>query len=524
MLYNPWIRFVLPVCLATGGGVGAADTPGVENVVLMVADGAGYNAWRATAMYEGALDGEFRAADGWVRLAAATHALRPTPEAPVSAEHLETQFPALVYDPVRAWDPRRVEGRRGPYPFHFAGYEWLITTAPDSANTITAMTGGRKTYVGGINFDGASRPIEDTLARLAHDRGKRVGVVSSVMFAHATPAAAAGAHAALRSNYCELAVEILTAPYPDVVAGCGNPDFDNNGRRLEEDEPRQYRFVGGKEIWERLNGAGSLSAGQRVCAPPDSVDEDAGQLLSAGQIEALGRWTLKQSRRDVESLQRGRTPDKLLILPEVGASRFWSGVPAAGSHFPRSKWVGGTLQQQRGSRADPRFTDPGYDPPLPGVPSLTTMTRAALNALDDGEGFFLHVEGGAVDWAMHANQAGRMVEEMIDFKRSIEAVIEWVEGHGGWDRTLLIVTADHDHMLWGPNSDRIPFDALQDMGQGRLPAYRWLSDGHSNALVPVFARGPGSGSLAEHTRGDDPFYGPYIDQTDIYTLIKAVLK
>jgi len=62
------------------------------------------------------------------------------------------------------------------------------------------------------------------------------------------------------------------------------------------------------------------------------------------------------------------------------------------------------------------------------------------------------------------------------------------------------------------------------MGQGRLPAYRWLSDGHSNALVPVFARGPGSGSLAEQTRGDDPFYGPYIDQTDIYTLIKAALK
>ena len=47
----------------------------------------------------------------------------------------------------------------------------------------------------------------------------------------------------------------------------------------------------------------------------------------------------------------------------------------------------------------------------------------ALNHLDDDpDGFFLHIEGGAVDWAMHANQMGRMIEEMTDFKNSVDAV------------------------------------------------------------------------------------------------------
>jgi len=46
------------------------------------------------------------------------------------------------------------------------------------------------------------------------------------------------------------------------------------------------------------------------------------------------------------------------------------------------------------------------------VPDLATMTKAALNVLDnDADGFAVMIEGGAVDWANHANLAGRMIEE-----------------------------------------------------------------------------------------------------------------
>jgi len=186
--------------------------------------------------------------------------------------------------------------------------------------------------------------------------------------------------------------------------------------------------------------------------------------------------------------------------------------------------VGGTLQQQRGSRADPHFTPPGYDPPIETVPSLATLTRVALNAVDDDpEGFFLLVEGGAIDWAMHENQLGRMIEETIGFKDAVRVVTDWVDARDGWDETLVVVVADHDQMLWGPSSETVPFDPLVDNGAGELPSYRWLSDTHSNLLVPLYARGVGAERFEDLADGEDPFYGRYVDHTDIHTVFEAVL-
>jgi alkaline phosphatase len=213
------------------------------------------------------------------------------------------------------------------------------------------------------------------------------------------------------------------------------------------------------------------------------------------------------------------------MVPRVGSIGFWPGRPDDeddADEYPESR--GGTLQQERGSRANPRFTDPGFDPPSAGVPDLAALTRAALNALDDhAGGFFLHVEGGAVDWAMHANQTGRMIEELIDFKAAIRAVVAWTDAADAWDETLLVVTADHDHMLWGPRANERPFDPLRDRGAGKLPGYRWLSTGHSSALVPVFARGAGVEALTRAADETDPFRGRYLDQTEIHAVLAAVL-
>jgi alkaline phosphatase len=487
----------------------------------MIADGAGFNTWNATAMYEGTVGNDFHDGPGWVKLAMSTHSLRPQREPSVSAEHGLTQFPSLVYDPAKAWDPSPEPGGEGAHPYYFAGYRWLRQTAPDSAATMSTMVTGFKTYDGSINIDGSGRPAGDTVAGMAHERGKLVGTVSSVVFAHATSAAAAGAHQQWRSAYCEIAVEMLSRPYPDLIAGCGHPEFDNNGEPAEEPQPDNYRYVGGKEIWDALTGTGKLEAGQEICVRPVEGSTQ-GIALTGEQIAALGRWSLRRSKPEIESLRQGPTPEKLLIVPQVGHVAFWSGGAPDLRHPPAR--VGGTLQQQRGSRADPRYTPPGHDPLSPGVPSLETLTRVALNALDDDEdGFFLHVEGGAVDWAMHDHQLGRMIEEMTDFKRSVAAVIEWVEAHGGWDETLLIVTADHDHLLWGPKADKIPFDPLQDNGAGRLPSYRWLAKSHSNALVPLYARGVGAERFTSLAASEDPFYGSYLDQTDVFQVMKAAL-
>ncbi len=77
----------------------------------------------------------------------------------------------------------------------------------------------------------------------------------------------------------------------------------------------------------------------------------------------------------------------------------------------------------------------------PNLPSLTGMTRAALDVLSRAsDGFVLQIEGGRVDHAAHANDAGSLLAEQVEFDNAIGAVAEFVKDR---DDTLVIITTDH---------------------------------------------------------------------------------
>ncbi|MBN1394922.1 MAG: alkaline phosphatase [Pirellulales bacterium] len=454
----------------------AASAWAAKNVVIMISDGAGFNVWAAADMYEGRLGRQVYDQPGWVKLGCTTFPLTRAR----GGNLIEGQEPQLVYSPEKAWDA----APRSEKPGDFAGYYYLKSTATDSAASGTALATGRKTYNGAINWSNDDRPMRgQTIAEIAKRKGKSVGVITSVPWSHATPAALGGAHNWHRNHYVEIAKEMLDAGHLDVIMGAGHPDFDNDGAPLPEKEKRDYNFVGGEETWKSLK-------------------------------EGKMPWKLVESKADFEALTAGPTPDKVLGTARVAA----------------------TLQEKRGSgRAaiDYKKT-PDADPPdvpfTAGVPTLSTMTKAALNCLDDNpQGFFLAIEGGAVDWACHANQPRRMIEEQADFIRSVEAVVQWIESHGGWDETLLILTADHDcGLIWGPDSKTVAFDPIQDRGPGKLPAMVYHSGGHSNSLVPLLSRGPGSDRFAELVKGLDrraanvwAFSGRYVDNTDVFKVMKS---
>jgi alkaline phosphatase len=58
----------------------------------------------------------------------------------------------------------------------------------DSAAAGTAMASGTKSKIGYLGVDPNLRPVK-TLAEMAKEQGKKVGIVSSVSIDHATPAA-----------------------------------------------------------------------------------------------------------------------------------------------------------------------------------------------------------------------------------------------------------------------------------------------------------------------------------------------
>lgn len=155
------------------------------------------------------------------------------------------------------------------------------------------------------------------------------------------------------------------------------------------------------------------------------------------------------------------------------------------------------------------------------------MTKGSLNLLSKNpNGFFLMVEGGAVDWAAHANNLPRIIEEQIDFNLAVEEAVKWVEKNSSWDETLMIVTTDHGNgLLQGPNTDQQLYADIVNQGAGALPLVRWNSDNHTRELVPVYAKGKGAEfftSVAKSEPNLGTYYKVpaesqyYVDNTDVF--------
>lgn len=81
---------------------------------------------------------------------------------------------------------------------------------------------------------------------------------------------------------------------------------------------------------------------------------------------------------------------------------------------------------------------------LPDVLTLPVITKACLEHLEktSPERFFMMVEGGNIDHAAHANDAGAVVKEIINFDQALQVAYDFYLQHP--DETLIVVTADHD--------------------------------------------------------------------------------
>lgn len=77
-------------------------------------------------------------------------------------------------------------------------------------------------------------------------------------------------------------------------------------------------------------------------------------------------------------------------------------------------------------------------------PSLAQMTEKAIDILSrNDKGYFLLVEGGRIDHALHGTNAKRALEDTIAFNDAIAKTLEKVD----LAETLIVVTADHDHVM-----------------------------------------------------------------------------
>ena len=400
-------------------------------------------------------------------------------EAPYDPQAIE---PRLGYD----WR----QGGRAPYPLDdppTAGDYFLTLPNPyatDSASAATAMVTGHKTVKGAIAWgpgtagEGQGGPLP-TLAELLRARlGFAIGIVSTVPFSHATPAALVS-HSPRRDDFPALAAQILGETRPEVVIGGGFP------------------------------------------GPSGTPD-----------YQYLSRETHAQVKADPDYLVVERQPGV-----EGGVSLLEAAQVAAGS----GRKLFGLFGGPQGSFESPLAHDLPGTPLLTRAtvenPLLRDAVLAALRVLtQDPDGFLLLAEQGDSDWANHANDFRRMIGTVWDLHEAVQTVIDYVNRPGDgmtWVNTLLLVASDHATGYTRLAIPLGPGDLPRQAGEGscgyasREPCtypdgeVSYGATNHTNEPVPLYAAGTAAAPLLSAVAGTWYPGTDLIDNTQLFHVMAA---
>lgn len=324
------------------------------------------------------------------------------------------------------WDPRAD-------PTYLTGkHRTRPHAVTDSAASATSLCTGIKTYNDAINVDVGGRQFEP-IARILQQQGWATGVVSSVPIPHATPACGY-ANNVTRDDYQDLTRDMVgersishrSEPLPglDVVIGCGygvNADADaQQGRNYEP---------GNKYVAASTLAAIDAERGGRYELALRTVGRDGSDVLREAAERAVA-----SGRRLFGFF--GTAEGNLPFATADG--RF---DPVTGKPEDESLLADSALRRKYSPEI--RYTPED----IAENPTLAEMTTAALDVLGTKDRFWLMVEAGDVDWASHANNIDGSVGAVLSGDEAFRAITTWIESHGGWDKTAVIVTGDHGHMF-----------------------------------------------------------------------------
>ncbi|BCN28944.1 alkaline phosphatase [Anaeromicropila herbilytica] len=74
--------------------------------------------------------------------------------------------------------------------------------------------------------------------------------------------------------------------------------------------------------------------------------------------------------------------------------------------------------------------------------ALADYVKKGIDVLDNKKGFFMMVEGGKIDWACHANDAGSSINDTIALSNAVDQAVQFYNQHP--TETLILVTGDHE--------------------------------------------------------------------------------
>jgi alkaline phosphatase len=444
----------------------SADKPTAKNVILMIGDGMGFNSHVAGSYYRYGELGKQSVDSFPVHVGMTTFAQRK--------EGVPIPEGERGYDPELFW--KSAKGTD-------AGAN---STTTDSAAASTALHSGKKTISGRIGMSDKKQPLV-LLPEVAAKTGRASGAVTTVQASHATPAGFA-AHNESRNNFQQIFIEMYEKSPLSVITGTGHPN-PTIGAGNEKDP---YKYVGSEEVWKKIEAE-----------------------LSKPVLERSKFVHIVPVRGDLPAVDGFVTNDK---TDEAAAKAALAKV------YKIEK--------------------------LEIIDNAPTLTDLSIEALDilakkSDKGFVLMIEGGAIDHGNHAKNIKHASYEHVAFMKAVDAVCKWVEKNSSWDETLLVVTADHaTGGVWGPGTyedengngnfdEGDTFNELvpvENKGAGNFAGVQYASGGHTNSMVPLWAKGAGAKLFLDHVHGTDPnaakfwkFSGKYVDNTDVFNVINSVI-
>jgi alkaline phosphatase len=289
-----------------------------------------------------------------------------------------------------------------------------------------------------------------TLLELAKAAGKTVGSITTTELTHATPAATY-AHICNRNAQYHIAAQL--APN-----GTGYNTALTKGTNLGVDV-----LMGGG-----LNHFTPYDAGTNTKGRADGRDLTAEMALPAN-----GGYTVATTKAQMDAAV-------------AAASTKFLGLYSTTSHLEYE--LDRVAQVAAGSGK--------------GVtqPSLAEMTVASIKMLsNNANGFFLMVEGGRIDHALHATNAKRALEDTIAFDNAIAAAITQIKlTDPTLANTLIVVTADHDHTMTYNGYGKIG-NPILDINRSYTNGQESLDKNGINYTTLVFGNGPNRPNVARTT-------------------------
>ena len=348
---------------------------------------------------------------------------------------------------------------------------------PDSANTATSMASGVVTSAGRIATTAQTDRDVVTIMELAVAAGFGTGIVTTSSITDATPASFI-AH--VNQRLCE-------GPRTMVFVNERNPAFSS-------DCSADLKSNGGK---------GSIA--EQIAASPldivlggglqhfDQVAEGEA-TRTVRELAAVNGFRVIGTAAELEGLARGTRVLGLFSRSTMPVQ--WRGAGDAKAEIVTR--VDGRVQLPEPFGCEP-------NPDFVGMPTLTAMTAAALEHLDDGRAFMLMVESASIDKQSHLRRPCGQIGELAQLDATLALILDYQRIH---PETLVLVTADHSQaaqlipessVLAGAASPghfaRVRTLEGAVMGVNYATNDSTLQEDHSGAEVPLLASGAGVDDL-----------------------------